>query len=227
MKKRLLALLLVAIVALTGCQSAEEKEKAKLAEALENMGVEYEAAIMNVLSKEWKAEGSEEIYTFTKEATGDIAGDTFTYACGMDEENEIILQIVMDETKEERNYYVSTDDTGYGIYLDPAGTEEVIYLIQTNVELLEVTDERVKDIVGEWADKSDNRYIFDEDWTMLIKGSSGDTEGTYSVVVRDDSLILTLLFGSNTLEFAYEFLDDTTVKLCAPGTEVVHTWIKK
>lgn len=228
MKKRLLALLFVGILALSGCQSAEEKEKAELAEALEQVGIGYDGAIMTVLSKEWNVDGSEESYEFTKEATGNISGEAFTYTCGFDEENKIVLQIVMDETEEERNYYVSTDDTGYGLYLDPAGDEEVVYLIQADVELLEMTDERAADLVGEWADKSDNRYVLNEDCTMVIKGSSGDTEGTYSAVVREDELILTLLFGSNTLEFAYEFLDNgDTMKLCAPGTDIVHTWIKK
>lgn len=103
-----------------------------------------------------------------------------------------------------------------------------MHLIPSNVELLDITDERAAFFVGEWADKSDNRYVFREDFTMVIKSSDSETEGTYSVVIRDDVPLLTLVFGSNTLEFEYELLkDQTTVKLQAPGTDTVHTWIKK
>jgi hypothetical protein len=65
---------------------------------------------------------------------------------------------------------------------------------------------------------------------MLIKGSQSETEGTFSVVEwkEDGSLLLTLVFGSDTMEFNYEILSDgTTVQLCRPGTDVIHTWIKK
>ena len=42
------------------------------------------------------------------------------------------------------------------------------------------------------------------------------------------SFLLTLVFGSDTMEFNYEFLSDgVTVQLCRPGTDVIHTWIKK
>jgi hypothetical protein len=98
------------------------------------------------------------------------------------------------------------------------------------VELIDFADERVKFMVGEWADKSDNRYVFNEDGTMLIKGSQSETEGTFSVVEwkEDGKLLLTLVFGSDTMEFYYELLSDgTTVQLCRPGTDVIHTWIKK
>ena len=110
------------------------------------------------------------------------------------------------------------------------GEDEDVYLFQNNVELIELSDQRAVNIIGEWADKSDNRYIFNEDGTMLIKGSQSETEGTFSVVeVKEDgSLLLTLVFGSDTMEFNYEFLSDgMTVELCRPGTEDVHTWIKK
>ena len=62
---------------------------------------------------------------------------------------------------------------------------------------------------------------------QVFHGADSDKEGTYSVVRRDGVEILTLVFGSNTLEFAYEFLDETTIRLCAPGTETIHTWVKK
>ena len=93
-----------------------------------------------------------------------------------------------------------------------------------------ISDERAIGVVGEWADKSDNRYIFNEDGTMLIKGSLSETEGTFSVVEwkEDGSLLLTLVFGSDTMEFHFEFLSDgVTMQLCRPGTDIVHTWIRK
>ena len=231
MKKKLLALLFVAVLCLTGCQSEEEEKKEALQEAFENIGMEHSAVIMNVLSKEWVEADSKEIYAFTKEGTGEIAGAGFTYSCGFDDENNIALKITMDETKEEKYFYVSTDDTGYGLKLDLAGEEDAdAYLIQNNVEIIEIFDERAAAVVGEWADKSDNRYILNDDNTMLIKGSQSETEGTFSVVKlkEDGSLLLTLVFGSDTMEFNFEFLDDgNTMKLCRPGTDIIHTWIKK
>jgi len=230
MKKKLLALLFVGVLCLCGCQSEEEAKKDALQEAFENIGMEHSAVIMNVLSKEWIEVKSNETYVFTKEGTGDIAGETFTYSCGFDEENNIALKVTMDDSKEEKYFYVSTDGTGYGLNLDLAGEEEDVYLMQSNVELIDIADERAAAIVGEWADKSDNRYILNEDNTMLIKGSQSETEGTFSVVEwkEDGSVLLTLVFGSDTMEFTFEFLDDgNTMKLCRPGTDVIHTWIKK
>ena len=220
----------MAVLCLTGCQSEEEEKKEALQEAFENIGMEHSAVIMNVLSKEWVEADSKEIYAFTKEGTGEIAGAGFTYSCGFDDENNIALKITMDETKEEKYFYVSTDDTGYGLKLDLAGEEEDVYLIQNNIEIIDVSDECAAAVVGEWADKSDNRYILNDDNTMLIKGSQSETEGTFSVVKlkEDGSLLLTLVFGSDTMEFNFEFLDDgNTMKLCRPGTDIIHTWIKK
>ena len=230
MKKSLLVLLLIGLMALTGCQSKEQAKADAIREAFENIGMEHSAVIMNVLSKEWEAVDSEDTYMFTKEGTGEISGQAFTYSCGFDEENRIALKIVMDENAEERYFYVSTDDTGYGLNLDLAGEGEDVYLLQTNIEMIDISDERAAAVLGEWADKSDNRYVFNDDNSMLIKGSHSETEGTFSVVEwkEDGTLLLTLVFGSDTMEFNFEFLDDgNTMKLCRPGTDVVHTWIKK
>lgn len=227
MKKRFLALLFVMLFAVVGCQNSE---KDKIMEAFESIGMEHSDVIKTVLSKEWVEASSNESYVFTKEGTGERAGESFTYSCGFDEENQIVLKIVMDDSKEENYFYISTDDTGYGLQLDLADSKEDVYLLQTNVEFVELSDERAAAIIGEWADKSDNRYVFNEDGSMLIKGSLSETEGTFSVVEwkEDGKLLLTLVFGGDTMEFNYEFLDEgNTVKLCRPGTDVVHTWIKK
>ena len=95
MKKKLLALLFVAVLCLTGCQSEEEAKKEALQEAFENIGMEHSAVIMNVLSKEWVEADSNEIYVFTKEGTGEIAGAGFTYSCGFDDENNISMFLQM------------------------------------------------------------------------------------------------------------------------------------
>lgn len=226
MKKRLLVLVLAGVLCLTGCQSAEEKQQAQMMEAFEKMGVEHNEVIMSVLSKEWKVLGGETTYEFTKEGTGNISGDTFTYSCGFDEENDIMLQITMDETEEEFHYFVSADDTGHGLFFETV-EGETMQLLMANVELLDMADERVQRIIGEWADKSDNRYVFDEERKLVIKGSDSEKEGSYSVVIRDEVSLLTLVIGSNTLEFQFEFVDENIMDLCAPGTETVHTWIKK
>lgn len=228
MKKRLLVLLCIGILGLTGCQSKEEQRQAEMMEAFENMGVEQSEVIRSILSKSWNVLDSKETYEFTKEGTGNVSGETFTYTCGFNDDNDIMLQITKDDTKEELNYFVSSDDTGLGLYVEPAMEGETLHLIPVNVELLDVTDERGAFFVGEWADKSDNRYVFEDDFSMTIKGSDKETKGTYSLALRDEKPLLTLVFGSNTLEFEYELMEDgTTVKLTAPGTDTVHTWIKK
>ena len=79
MKKRLLVLLCIGILGLTGCQSKEEQRKAELMESFENMGVEHNEVIMSVLSKSWKVNGSEDTYEFTKEGAGNASGASFTY----------------------------------------------------------------------------------------------------------------------------------------------------
>lgn len=227
MKKRLLVLLFAGILALSGCRTKKEAEKAKLAEALENMGEEHSEVLKAVLSKEWNEADSGDTYVFTKEGTGEISGESFTYICGFNEENRMLLQMIMDGTKEERNYYVTTDDTGYGLHLDTAGDDD-LYLIQADMELLGEEDERAAGIPGEWADKSDNRYILKEDRAVVIKNKSGgETEGTYSLAERkdDEMLILTLVFGGNTLDFHYELSQDgQTLTLSTP--EASHEWTK-
>ena len=226
MKKRLLVLLMAGILGLTGCQSAEEKKQAEMMEAFEQMGVEHNEVIMSVLSKKWKVLGGKDTYEFTKEGTGNLSGEEFKYSCGFNEENDIMLQITMNETEKELNYFVSADDTGHGLFLETVDGERM-QLLLANVELLDMKDERAKLIVGEWADKSDNRYVFEEDRKLVIKGSDSEKEGSYSVVIRDEIPLLTLVIGSNTLEFEYEFVNESAMDLCAPGTETVHTWIKK
>ena len=230
MKKGLLALLFVSVLCLSGCQNEAEKEKEAFQKAFETVDTKYSDAIKNVLTNEWAEVEGETVYVFTKEGTGDISGETFTYSCGFDAENKIAMKIVMDETKEEKYFYVSTDDTGYGLNLDLVGEEDDVYLMRTNVNVLDASDERVAAIVGEWADKSDNRYVFHEDGTMVIKGSESETEGYFSLVEmkEDGSLLFNLLFANDIMDFYYAMSDDgSTMTLCRPGTDMIHTWTRK
>lgn len=220
--KRFIEMFLLAVaLLLSGCRSEEK--------APESVGVEENEVIRAVLSKQWNEKGGDS-YAFAKDGTGNISGEDFTYSCGFDVENRIVLKIVMDDTKEERNYYVTTDDTGYGLLLDAAGEGDDLYLLQADMEILEMTDERAAGLIGEWADKSDNRYIMGEDRTMVIKGKSGsESAGTYSAAQRraDGALILTLVFEGNTLDFNYELSKDNgKLILSAPGTETVHEWLE-
>lgn len=229
MKKQLFFLGLICAVSLTGCGDSaetEEKERAAMADAFDRMDREYSVVISNVLSKEWTETQSDEIYLFTKEGEGTVSGQSFSYFCGFDEDNQILLKIVMDETEEEDYYYVSVDETGYGLYLDGPGKDQDLYLMQNNVEVLDLADECVKDVIGEWKDQNDHRYIFRKNGTLQVKGSAGDSEGTFSAVrwKEDGSLRLMLLTGSNGMDFQYEFLDVDTLQLCRPGEDTVHTW---
>lgn len=230
MKKKLLIILFAGLLAVSGCQSKEEAEKQKIMEAFEDMGVDYSTVIAGVLSKEWKVLDGKENYEFTKEGTGNISGDGFTYTCGVDEDNQIVLKITMDGSKEDKYYFVRNDDTGYGLYLDEADSKNQVYLFPCDTELLTMEDERANALIGEWADKSDNRYILKEDRSVVIKSASGDREGTYSVVEQKESgmVLFTLVFGSDTMEFTFEFSEDAdTVELCRPGTDTIHTWTRK
>lgn len=237
MKKQMMILLLIGTFALGGCGSAQANretqgtEPQKAAEAVEipdSMKISYDSIVVSVLSKEWTAADSEERYTFTKEATGDLSGEPFTYTCGLDEDGRIFLQMVMAESEETKNYCVTTDTTGYGLYLEPTDGGERIYIIQSNVRILDVQEERVQGLLGSWTDKSDNCYTFREDGTLTIEGSSGKNEGTYSVAETEEGTILKMLFGGNELDLTYEFDEEGEwLELCAPGSDTVHRWTKQ
>lgn len=237
MKKRYLFFMLGCVMCLGGCthngdKEAEERiekiEKEALAEAFDTMDREFSSIIANVLSKEWTEAGSQGSYLFEKDGTGSVSGVSFSYYCGFSEENEILLKLIMDDTKEERLYKVSVDATGYGLELDAPGTRNDLYLLQDNVEFLAFSDEKVKGILGEWKDKSDNEYIFRENGTMTVKGSERESEGSFSVVIRkeDGSILLTLVSGGNALEYEYEFTDEDTLQLWRKDSEEIHTWVR-
>lgn len=237
MKKRYLFFLLFSVLCLGGCQHTEDMEaeerietieKEALEESFDTIDREFSTLIANVLSKEWTEVESQESYVFEQDGTGTVSGEPFSYFCGFSEENDIILKLIMDDTEEERFYTVSVDETGYGLYLDGPGTRNDLYLMQDDVEILELSDERAKGLLGQWKDKSENEYSFRKDGMMTIKGSERESEGTFSVVIwkEDDSILLTLVSGGNALEYEYEFSDEDTLQLWRKGSEEVHTWVR-
>lgn len=227
-------MLLASAFFVCGCESAEELQKAENAEkeqmrdSFDRMDGEFSVIISNVLSKEWIEKDSNEIYVFTADGDGSVSGNDFSYYCGFDEENDIILKIVMDDTEEENYYYVSTDETGYGLYLDGPGKSSDLYLMQNNIELFELSDDQVKKILGEWSDQSDHRYIFKKDGTMQVKGTERDSQGSFRIARYKETgeVYLMLVTGSNSMEFLYEFINEDTLELCRPGTDTVHTWVR-
>ena len=71
-----------------------------------------------------------------------------------------------------------------------------------------------------------------EEYAFAIKKDNTDLLNSVNACIaewkEDGSLLLTLVFGGDSMEFNFEFLsDDVTMQLCRPGTDVVHTWIRK
>ena len=83
--------------------------------------------------------------------------------------------------------------------------------------------------MGTWKDDSENEYVLKKDRTAVIKGSSGESKGTYSVVKNAQGMeILNLVMPGGSLEYEYTFREENTVvELCSPGTESVHRWTRK
>ena len=134
----------------------------------------------------------------------------------------------MDGEEEGKLYAVTTDDTGYGVVLESLDGGKDIKLLQADTELLDLTDDRAKGLIGKWTDNSGNEYKLKKDGKLVIKSSSGETKGTYCVAENaDGTLRLNLVISGGTLEYVYTLSDDgSTVELCSPGTDTVHKWTK-
>ena len=100
--------------------------------------------------------------------------------------------------------------------------------LQADTDLLDLTDDRAKGLIGKWTDNSGNEYKLKKDGKLVIKSSSGETKGTYCVAENTDgTLRLNLVISGGTLEYVYTLSDDgSTVELCSPGTDTVHKWTK-
>lgn len=238
MRKRLVMIALAAMFCLAGCGSGkkagesttEEVDKfAKDAkgELGENTLVPSEAVTKSV-SDTWNVKGTDEVYALKEDGTGTKDGETFTFECGFDDEKNITLLIRMDDTGDEALYAISTDDTGYGIDLTSLDGGDDITFVPADLEFLDMTDERAAGIVGEWSDESGNSYVFDKDQDMTIKGSDGDTKGTYSAVADEDgNTFFRIVVEGGSLEYEYTLSEDNTkMDLVSPGTDIVHTWTK-
>ena len=160
--------------------------------------------------------------TGTKDDTG------LTFECGFDEDNNITIKITMDGEDEGKLYAVTTDDTGYGIVLKSLDGGKDMKFLQADTDLLDLTDDRAKGLIGKWTDNSGNEYKLKKDGKLVIKSSSGETKGTYCVAENaDGTLRLNLVISGGTLEYVYTLSDDgSTVELCSPGTDTVHKWTK-
>ena len=163
-----------------------------------------------------------------EDGTGTKDDDGLTFECGFDEDNNITIKITMDGEDEGKLYAVTTDDTGYGIVLKSLDGGKDMKFLQADTDLLDLTDDRAKGLIGKWTDNSGNEYKLKKDGKLVIKSSSGETKGTYCVAENaDGTLRLNLVISGGTLEYVYTLSDDgSTVELCSPGTDTVHKWTK-
>lgn len=239
MKKKLLILAFALIFALTGC--SEEKKAGKSTteeidsyteEMQDSLGGQLSApseAVTKAVSNVWIVQGSDDVYELKTDGTGKKNDDALTFECGFDDEKNITLQIKMDDSEEEQLYAISTDETGYGINLTSLDGGENLYFLPADLEFLDMKDSRAKAILGDWTDENGNTYSFAEDRSLKIRGKSGDTEGTFSVVQDEKgTLLMRLVVSGGSLEYEYTLNeDDSRMDLVSPGTETVHEWTKK
>lgn len=239
MKKKILILtfaLIVGSTGLTGCteekkagKSTTEKVDSYTSEMEDTLGGQLSApseAVTKAISNTWAVQGNNDIYELKSDGTGKKNDEDLTFECGFDDENNITLLMRIGD--DEMLYAISTDETGYGIELISLDGGEDLYFLPANLEFLEMTDERAEGILGEWSDESGNTYKFDEDKSMEIKGESGKTEGTFSVVQDENgTLLLRIVVSGGSLEYEYTLNEDNTqMDLVSPGTDTVHHWTK-
>lgn len=241
MKRLIVALLLASTLCMTGCgntkkdaepaaSKTEEVDKAS-SELKDKMGDGYilpSDSVKKVMAKQWKVVGEDTVYDLKEDGTGTKDDKGFTFECGFDEDNNITLGITMDGEEKEQLYAITTDDTGYGLTLKSLDGGKDMEFLQADTELLDLTDDRAKGLIGKWTDDSGNEYKLKKDGTLVIKSSSGETKGTYCVALNTDgTLRLNLVVSGGTLEYVYTLADDgSSVSLCSPGTDTVHTWTK-
>ena len=238
MRRKIVIFILAGVLALGAAGCSDEKKAGEsiteevdgyTEEAKEALGGQLSApseAVTNAVSNTWVVPGSDDVYELKSDGTGKKNEEDLTFECGFDDEKNITLQMKIGD--KEQLYAISTDDTGYGINLTSLDGGKDLYFLPADLEFLEMNDERAKGIIGEWADESGNIYRFDKDKKLKIKGSSTDTDGTYSVVEDENgTLLLRLVVPGGSLEYAYTLnADNTQMDLISPGTDTVHTWTK-
>lgn len=244
MKKKIFILLLVCLFCVTGCQGEDEakapgekqeavseEDSEKKAEALEEAFGDYmiepNEALKAVFSKSWDVRGTADVYMLETDGTGLKNEEPFTYECGFDEENNIILKFFMDGG-EETAYIAASDATGYGLDLTPVADGEFMNFFPTDLTLLEVSDERAAGLVGTWKDDNGNEYVFQESRELLIKGNEAETPGSWCAIEKEDgTLIINLVVEGGSLEFEYKVIDEgKTLELYNRSGESWYYWYR-
>lgn len=249
MKKLLIYMLTFSIVlGLAGCGAAEAKQEENLTEegaaaapdapsldaedvGLEDYVVEYSDAVVAIIAKDWAVEGKEEGYLFRTDGTGEKTADgktaSFSYTCGFDADNHIILYL--SEGVNEK-YQIMSDETGYGVKLVPVdGRGEEKKLLPPNLKILDTEDEKVAGLIGVWTDDSGNEYEFKQDETFRIL-TREDSNGTFkaSEDAEEGILKVSILVAGGTLQYEYEIQDEgQTLELYNRAAESWYYWHRK
>lgn len=198
-------------------------------EVLGDMTIDYSEAVAAVISRSWNVEGEEETYMFSPDGSGEhgLNGEkeAFRYTCGFDEENNILVQIMTGDSEE--TYQISTDETGYGLYMEaaPKGGEKKL-LLPAGLKILDTDDERVSDILGIWKDDSGNRYEFTEDGRFRIL-TSENNDGTFSAAEKEEEEVqeICILVAGGTLKYEYRLQDEgKTLELYSRDAESFYYW---
>lgn len=198
---------------------------------LENMTIDYSEAVAMAISKEWNVEGEEEGYLFSADGSGEhrLEGKTerFQYTCGFDEENNILVRITAEEREE--TYRITTDETGYGIYMEAIEGAEGIsgkkLLTPADLKILDIDDEKVRGIFGVWEDDGGNRYEFTKDNEFLIL-TAEDSDGTFCVAEKEDGVLeVSILVAGGNLRYECSLQDDgQTLQLYNRDAESYYYW---
>lgn len=198
---------------------------------LENMTIDYSEAVAMAISKEWNVEGEKEGYMFSTDGSGEhrLEGETerFQYTCGFDEENNILVRITAEEREE--TYRITTDETGYGIYLEAMEGEEGIarkkLLTPADLKILDINDVKVTGILGVWEDDGGNRYEFTKDSEFLIL-TAEDSNGTFCAAEKEDGILeVSILVAGGNLRYEYSLQGDgRTLQLYNRDAESYYYW---
>ena len=79
-------------------------------------------------------------------------------------------------------------------------------LFQSDIKRIDISDAQASGLLGTWKDDNENEYTFKKDGTVVIKGSSGKTKGTFGVVKDAEGILkLNLVMEGGSLEYEYTF----------------------
>ena len=172
--------------------------------------------------------GTESVYDLKEDGTGTLDGKALTFECGFDEDDNITMGIKMDGEEKEQLYAIEDDTTGYGLKLKSLDGGKDMELFQSDIKRIDISDAQASGLLGTWKDDNENEYTFKKDGTVVIKGSSGKTKGTFGVVKDAEGILkLNLVMEGGSLEYEYTLSEDHTVlELCSPGTDTIHRWTK-